>query len=642
MKKVTLFIFGLLAIMAIQAQVGINTETPRTTMHIVPTNTGATTAEGFIAPNLTRAQVIAKDIRYTTAEKGAIVYVIDLSGTLTTKTAKITQIGYYYFDGAIWQQFINEIPLSPAIPTEPWQVQGSTTQQATTNTQNIYQMGSVAIGTGSAATSAYKLDVAGTSNVSGNSRVGSSTVMGAQTIGTTLAVTGATTLSNALTVAGTTNLDGATNTRTTNITGTLNYKPVGATLVANTYLRTDGAGNASWQALPITATTEPWQVQASATVATTNAQNIYQQGNVAIGATAATAASAYKLDVTGASNVSGNSKVGSSTVVGAQTVGTTLAVTGATTLGATGTAGTTTMATINGRTQANGNLAVTGDQSVGQTLVVTGTSTLTGNVGIGAASNATYKLQVTGASNVTGNSRVASSTVVGAQTVGTNNKIGGTTTINTSAQLELADNNKAFLPNRVPLTSATDNVTVPNPVNGMMVYNTASVPAQGLSSGYYYWRDGSWNRLVDKIPQTTLNLRDLQTATTSSANDANNTDKGALMNFGTIVIPEDGSYAFTFRLYGTISPRPTTIGTSIFYYIALMSGTTIKDSAEMDLVSGTGSVLTYSITLGATFQAGQVVTFRLSNHPSSAYPWALTSRPNTTAANRTSMVWWKL
>lgn len=119
MRKKAFFILGLLPIMTIQSQIGVNTENPKTTMHIVPTSTGANTAEGFIAPNLTRSQLIAKDAKYTTTEKGAIVYVTDLSGILTTKTNKITKIGYYYFDGVICQQFINEIPLSPNVPTEP-------------------------------------------------------------------------------------------------------------------------------------------------------------------------------------------------------------------------------------------------------------------------------------------------------------------------------------------------------------------------------------------------------------------------------------------------------------------------------------------------------------------------------------------
>ena len=61
------------------AQVGINTEDPKATLDVMPTNTGATTAEGFIAPRLTRTQIISKDTQYALPQTGTIVYVTDLS-----------------------------------------------------------------------------------------------------------------------------------------------------------------------------------------------------------------------------------------------------------------------------------------------------------------------------------------------------------------------------------------------------------------------------------------------------------------------------------------------------------------------------------------------------------------------------------
>ena len=103
MKKLIFTAVSIFLIGSIRAQVGINTDTPQATLHVAPQTTGASTAEGIIAPNLTRAQVISKDAQYGTAQKGAYVYVTSLDGTLTTKTAKITIPGYYYFDGTIWQ-----------------------------------------------------------------------------------------------------------------------------------------------------------------------------------------------------------------------------------------------------------------------------------------------------------------------------------------------------------------------------------------------------------------------------------------------------------------------------------------------------------------------------------------------------------
>lgn len=93
-----------------QAQVGINTEKPKATLHVVASQINGSTAEGIIAPNLTRAQVISKDAMYGADQKGAYVYVSSVgTETLTTKTHKITIAGYYYFDGSIWQP-MNYIP----------------------------------------------------------------------------------------------------------------------------------------------------------------------------------------------------------------------------------------------------------------------------------------------------------------------------------------------------------------------------------------------------------------------------------------------------------------------------------------------------------------------------------------------------
>lgn len=104
MKKVFLsLIFVLFASLAAFSQVGVNTSDPKVTFDVQSFSTDATTAEGFIAPRLTLSQLASKDAKYLAAQTGTIVYVTDATGTTTTKTAKVTQAGYYYFDGAIWR-----------------------------------------------------------------------------------------------------------------------------------------------------------------------------------------------------------------------------------------------------------------------------------------------------------------------------------------------------------------------------------------------------------------------------------------------------------------------------------------------------------------------------------------------------------
>ncbi|PXV65937.1 hypothetical protein CLV62_106111 [Dysgonomonas alginatilytica] len=85
------------------AQVGVNTVDPKVSLDVQAFNTDATTAEGFMAPRLTLAQLASKDGKYLAAQTGTIVYITDIAGTTTPKTVKVTQAGYYYFDGTIWR-----------------------------------------------------------------------------------------------------------------------------------------------------------------------------------------------------------------------------------------------------------------------------------------------------------------------------------------------------------------------------------------------------------------------------------------------------------------------------------------------------------------------------------------------------------
>lgn len=84
------------------AQVGINHEDPKASLDVVGNPTEIAIPDGLIAPRISRQQLIAKT-GYTAAQRGAIVYVTDLTGSTNTATAKIVEIGYYYYDGSIWK-----------------------------------------------------------------------------------------------------------------------------------------------------------------------------------------------------------------------------------------------------------------------------------------------------------------------------------------------------------------------------------------------------------------------------------------------------------------------------------------------------------------------------------------------------------
>jgi len=76
----------------------------------------------------------------------------------------------------------------------------------------------------------------------------------------------------------------------------------------------------------------------------------------------------------------------------------------------------------------------------------------------------------------------------------------GTTAPHSAAILQLQATDKGFLPTQVALTSATSwSPLVGAPVNGMLVYNTATagIGQNAVSPGYYYWRDGRWRRFTE-------------------------------------------------------------------------------------------------------------------------------------------------
>ncbi|MEN9655151.1 MAG: hypothetical protein RL311_59 [Bacteroidota bacterium] len=73
----------------------------------------------------------------------------------------------------------------------------------------------------------------------------------------------------------------------------------------------------------------------------------------------------------------------------------------------------------------------------------------------------------------------------------------GTTTPNASAKLEVAANDKGFLPPRVALTSLNSASPISSPANGLMVINTASAGTfpNNVIPGYYYWNGSSWSAM---------------------------------------------------------------------------------------------------------------------------------------------------
>lgn len=187
-KKALLFSFVILTASSVFGQVGVNTETPSATLDVTA-STSTTTADGIIAPRVTLADLQTKDATYTSSQTGALVYVTDNTGTPAGKTAQITTVGYYYFDGSAWQSIGGRI----TVASEPWLVQ-SDTREATSNTDNIYQTGKVAIGSNTSGDNQFYVNgltsINGATSITGTTSItGNATVTGNSTLGDGVYVT---------------------------------------------------------------------------------------------------------------------------------------------------------------------------------------------------------------------------------------------------------------------------------------------------------------------------------------------------------------------------------------------------------------------------------------------------------------------
>lgn len=157
MKKIITTGMLSLGVMALaqSGNVGINTERPSATLEVGVTNVNKTnnTNQGFIAPRLSKVRVanIAQPVQ------GTLVYVLDENTTeypnslisaytgSDAKVADINEKGYYFYNGTKWVKTSGTTSIG-STGRGPFNVIG-TNNAATGNTQDIYQMGRVGIGT---------------------------------------------------------------------------------------------------------------------------------------------------------------------------------------------------------------------------------------------------------------------------------------------------------------------------------------------------------------------------------------------------------------------------------------------------------------------------------------------------------------
>lgn len=105
MKTLLIFLVPIIATSLVNAQVGVNTDDPKSTLDVVG-KLGTTDLVGLQAPRITRAQLTTKgNALYGTNQTGALIYISDISGgDALSQRINISAVGYYYFDGSIWQK----------------------------------------------------------------------------------------------------------------------------------------------------------------------------------------------------------------------------------------------------------------------------------------------------------------------------------------------------------------------------------------------------------------------------------------------------------------------------------------------------------------------------------------------------------
>lgn len=108
MKKIFLTVIILITGFAKAQNVGVNSTNPLMTFDVNGIPATASTIDGLRAPRITLAQLNLKT-GYGTNHIGALLYVTDVTGGSTvTATAQVTTLGYYYFDGTIWQSVVSK------------------------------------------------------------------------------------------------------------------------------------------------------------------------------------------------------------------------------------------------------------------------------------------------------------------------------------------------------------------------------------------------------------------------------------------------------------------------------------------------------------------------------------------------------
>ena len=84
------------------SQVGINTPDPKSTLDIQAKSDGSTKTGGLMIPRLTGDQIQTMSNSIRSGTESLMIYATSVPASPDPKLIKITQPGYYYWNGTSW------------------------------------------------------------------------------------------------------------------------------------------------------------------------------------------------------------------------------------------------------------------------------------------------------------------------------------------------------------------------------------------------------------------------------------------------------------------------------------------------------------------------------------------------------------
>lgn len=140
-------------------RIGMNTPDPKATLDITAKTDGRSQAEGLMIPRLTGDQIQTMTASIQPGTESLMIYATASPVSPTSKVAKITQPGYYFWNGSQWESMgtnSNIYTSDGAITTS------LASRNVDLNGKNLVFSGTGSVGIGTTPSASAKLDVAGT------------------------------------------------------------------------------------------------------------------------------------------------------------------------------------------------------------------------------------------------------------------------------------------------------------------------------------------------------------------------------------------------------------------------------------------------------------------------------------------------